>query len=201
VVFIGLVSLPPLPDSLLEVFQPTAHASTTFTVNSAGDGADSNAGDGVCNDGAGNCTLRAAIQEANATPGTDTIAFNIPGSGVRTIAPASALPTVTGAVVIDGYTQPGASANTLAEGDNAVLLVELSGAGATSSGGVGVGGLTITAGFSVVRGLVINRFRSGIGLTLTGAGHNSVEGNFIGTDAAEPGGGPAGACRRNAARD
>jgi hypothetical protein len=45
-------------------------------------------------------------------PGLDTINFNIPGSGVKTIAPASPLPTITDAVVIDGYSQPGASANT-----------------------------------------------------------------------------------------
>ena len=33
--------------------------------------------------------------------------FNITGSGVHTIAPADALPTITDAVTIDGYTQPG----------------------------------------------------------------------------------------------
>ena len=31
------------------------------------------------------CTLRAAIQEANATPGADLIRFFIPGTGVKTI--------------------------------------------------------------------------------------------------------------------
>ena len=162
----------------------TASAASTFTVNSTGDGADSNTADGVCNDGAGNCTLRAAIQQANATTGTDTIAFQITGAGVRTITPATALPTVTDPVIIDGYTQPGASANTLPDGDNAVLLVELSGAGIDTSHGVGASGLTISAGSSTVRGLVINRFSLGGGLSLTTAGNNVVEGNFLGTDAA-----------------
>ncbi|MBV9927279.1 MAG: CSLREA domain-containing protein [Acidobacteria bacterium] len=171
------------PDALFKRLQPTAHAAATFTVNSTGDGSDSNTSDGVCNDGAGNCTLRAAIQQANATPGTDTIAFNLPGTGVRTIAPATALPAVTDLTVIDGYTQPGASANTLAEGNDAVLLVELSGATAGSPGGVGVNGLTVSAGHCVVRGLVINRF-SGAGISLNGSGENSIEGNFIGTNAA-----------------
>jgi CSLREA domain-containing protein len=60
-------------------------AGITFTVNSTGDSGDNNTADGACNDGTGQCTLRAAIQQANATAGTDTIAFNIPGSGVRTI--------------------------------------------------------------------------------------------------------------------
>src|SRR2546423_9830355 len=78
--FIGLTSLLALPTGLLSLLQPTAHAATTFTVNSTGDGADSNVGDGLCNDGAGNCTLRAAIQQTNATPGTETITFYVPGT-------------------------------------------------------------------------------------------------------------------------
>jgi CSLREA domain-containing protein len=49
-----------------------AHAAT-FTVNSTADAVDTNPGDGVCADGSGNCTLRAAIMEANALPGADTI--------------------------------------------------------------------------------------------------------------------------------
>ena len=40
-------------------------------------------------------SLRQAILDANANPGADTIAFNIPGSGVHTIAPLSGLPPVT----------------------------------------------------------------------------------------------------------
>ena len=44
-----------------------------FTVNSTSDSAASNPGDGVCDDGAGNCTLRAAIMEANSLAGPDTI--------------------------------------------------------------------------------------------------------------------------------
>lgn len=55
-----------------------ASMMTTLTVDSPGDTADVAPGDGVCNDGSGNCTLRAAIQEANALAGTDTINFNIP---------------------------------------------------------------------------------------------------------------------------
>ena len=49
---------------------------------------------------------------------------------MHTIALASALPSVADVVTIDGYTQPGSSPNTLplAQGTNAVLNVELSGA-------------------------------------------------------------------------
>jgi hypothetical protein len=61
--------------------------------------------------------LRMTITDANgnAKIGTNTpeiIAFNIPSSGVHKIAPGSPLPTITEPVVIDGYTQTGASANT-----------------------------------------------------------------------------------------
>src|SRR5882762_7284479 len=53
----------------------TVSAATTFTVNSTGDGADSNLADGVCNDGTGACTLRAAIQQANADTGAEIVTF------------------------------------------------------------------------------------------------------------------------------
>lgn len=148
----------------------------TFVVDNTGDNPDSNPGDGFCDDGAGNCSLRAAIQEANASAGPDTIEFSIDVSGVATIAPSTPLPNITDPVTINGYSQLGATPNTLAAGDNAVLLIELS--------GVNVGlasGLTFTGGDSIVEGLIINRFASN-GIVLSGAGNNSVQGNFIGTD-------------------
>ena len=79
-------------------------------------------------------------------------------------------------MIIDGYSQPGASPNTLAVGDNALLLIELNGANA----GVGVTGLMITAGSSTVRGFVINRF-GGSGIQVDSS-QNLITGNFIGTD-------------------
>ena len=127
-------------------------------------------------------SLRQAILDANAATGTNLIAFNIPGAGVRTIAPATALPTITEPVTIDGYTQSGASPNTnstLTAGDNAVLLVELSGAEQTFDG------LTIAAGGTTIRGLEIDGFSSAAGaasVRLTGPGGNTISGNFIGTD-------------------
>ena len=44
--------------------------AATFVVGSAGDASDSQPGDGVCETPLG-CTLRAAIQEANALAGLD----------------------------------------------------------------------------------------------------------------------------------
>jgi gliding motility-associated-like protein/CSLREA domain-containing protein len=57
-----------------------------FVVNSTIDAPDANVGDGICADAGGNCTLRAAVMEANASPGDNSISlpigeyvFSIPG--------------------------------------------------------------------------------------------------------------------------
>jgi hypothetical protein len=91
------------------------------------------------------------------------------------------LPAIQRPVFIDGYTQPGAGWNTLANDDNAVLRVELNGRGPSPvNNGVG---LTINGGSSTVRGLVINGFPApSNGIILQGAGGDRVQGNFIGTD-------------------
>ena len=44
-----------------------------FTVNSTIDAVDAVPGDGLCDDGSGNCTLRAAIQESNSLGGAHII--------------------------------------------------------------------------------------------------------------------------------
>lgn len=129
------------------------------------------------NSGAG--SLRQAIIDANGHSGPDNIAFNIPGSGLRTITPATELPVITSPVVIDGYTQSGSSMNTLASGDNAVLLIEISGAVVGNNGNALVLGLTATG--STVRGLVINHGWSAAVLVQTA--NAVVEGCFLGTDA------------------
>ncbi len=72
-----LMSLPGRQNSFWNPLRPTVGAATFFIVNSTGDGQDSNLTDGVCNDGTGACTLRAAIQEANTIAGDDTITFDI----------------------------------------------------------------------------------------------------------------------------
>ena len=52
---------------------PIIAEAATFTVNSTIDEGDIVQGDGACAAPGNNCTLRAAIQEANALPGADTI--------------------------------------------------------------------------------------------------------------------------------
>src|SRR5918995_5038985 len=56
-------------------------------------------------------SLRQAILDANANPGSDVVNFNI-GSGLKTITPASGFP-ITDPVLIDGTTQPGFSGTPL----------------------------------------------------------------------------------------
>ena len=156
-----------------------------------------NIGNGICDDGSGNCTLRAAIQESNATAGTQTINFNISGPADFTnggqngysIKPSSALPLIISTVVINGYSQPGSQANTAVSPNpfDAVLLIEIDGVNAGGDftfGGSSVDGLKLLNGSSntEIRGLVINGF-SGSGIAMyPGADSVKVAGNYIGTN-------------------
>ncbi len=159
-----------------EVLEARLVLSQFFTVTNTSD-----------NTGAG--SLRWAIGQVNAdttdtAASPDQIQFNIPttdpgynGSlGVWTISPTSSLPAVSRPVVIDGYTQPGASPNTLSRGDNAVIAIRLDGTGAGNSSV----GLTIDGDDSAVRGLALTRFSEGI--ELDGSGRDVVAGDFIGID-------------------
>lgn len=147
--------------------------SPTYVVNSTAD-----PGDGICD--ATECTLREALLLSNETAPNDRIHFDIPGTGVRSIIPLTPLPVLTDTVFVDGYTQPGASPNTRAVGNDAVLLIELNGNGAA------FGAFTIASGGSTVRGVVINRFDGNgptNGFTLQTLGGNTIAGNWIGTSA------------------
>jgi hypothetical protein len=159
---------------------PPARAATTLEVNSTGDFHDTITADGFCGFG-GSCSLRAAIEEANSSPGADTINFAIPGTGVKTIVVNAtglgALPDIKEQVTINGYTQTGASPNTLAVGNDAALKIELDGTNVANSG------LEISGSSgSVIKGLIINRFgANGIQIFGDSLG-NRIEGDFIGTD-------------------
>ena len=142
--------------------------SQTFTVTNTNDN--------------GPNSLRQALLNANSHPNPagsiDQIVFNIPGSGVQTITRTTALPAISDAVVINGYTQPGASPNTnaLNAGINAVVLIELIGAS-----GDGVGGLRVNAAGTVIRGL--NSHGSGDEI-IVNASNVTIAGNFLGTNPA-----------------
>ncbi len=136
----------------------------------------------------GNANVNADVVGVGLYGSLDTIHFNIAGVGVRTIQPTSPLPNITEPLVIDGFSQPGSSANTLAVGNDSVHLIEIDGTNA----GLGTNALTITTagGGSTIRGLVINRFQQdgsgngGNGILLNVSSNNTIAGNFIGTNAA-----------------
>jgi hypothetical protein len=133
----------------------------------------------------GTGSLRWAINQANlaSSPAPDIIDFAIPNTdpgynastNAWTIQPASALPAIAHATLIDGYSQPGAAANTLAQGDNAHIAIDLNGASVSTADG-----LLITASNSTVQGLAINQFANGI--HLQGGSGETIAGNFVGTD-------------------
>lgn len=138
------------------------------------------------------CSLRGALSKANLTPASDDIHFNIPMSDPSYQAATaswrigvgnSALPLIEAPVNIDGYTQPGASANTQTTdqgGLNSVLKIEV-----RRLSGNNLNGLEISLNFyaqaaSSFRGLVINSFLNQI--VLSGSSAHRIEGCFLGTD-------------------
>jgi hypothetical protein len=167
-------------------------AAAVFVVNSIGQASDEDLGDNLCTTGflvAGGtqfeCTLRAAIQEANTNGILDEIRFAAPFGG--TVRPTTSLPEITAPVLIDGYTAPGFSLDPPARprvvlaGDDLV--------------GVSDDGLHLSAGAagSTIRGLTIQGFPEyGIELAL-GADNVTIQGCWIGLDAAGTAAEPNGA--------
>ncbi|HEY7309956.1 MAG TPA: SdrD B-like domain-containing protein [Gemmataceae bacterium] len=153
----------------------------------------------------GTGSLRDAITQINAdtshtlyaspsNPTVDEIDFNITAAsdaagggtgynsttGVAAIKPQFALPSITNAVIINGYSQSGASENTLSNGDNSVLKIVLDGSNVPGTDYIASAGLLINANNSTVEGLAINSF-GGSDIYATGNNDN-FQGNFIGTD-------------------
>jgi parallel beta-helix repeat protein len=106
-----------------------------------------------------------AILQANANPGADVIVFNIPGPGPYVI-DSLGLPLIVDPVTIDGTTQPGFAG---------IPIIKIHGQPFS-----GTQGMAISAGNSLVRGLVLQSFRNGVELQV--GGNNIIEGNFIGVD-------------------
>ena len=156
-------------------------------------------------------SLRAALYNASQATGASSIVFNIPtidpgynaATGTFLIQPLSeaapgafndfALNPNNATVIIDGYTQPGASPNTLANGDNAKILIQIDGGKATTPGGSGLTPFDDVG--SVYRGMVFTGWinpdisSGSSGETASGAEgieangvQDYIEGNFFGTD-------------------
>jgi hypothetical protein len=144
-------------------------------------------------------TLDAAIDLANTTAGADTIEFAIAGTGIKVLSvPATGLRPVTDTLVINGYTQTGASVNTTPTvGTNAILRIELN--AATTNNGANI--LRLAAP-TTVRGLAFNGIsgsRFAIRIDAAGAG-SSVRGCLIGVGAAGTGSTSGGVVSRPAAK-
>jgi CSLREA domain-containing protein len=111
-----------------------SRAAATFTVNSLADTPDAAPGNGICADAGGLCTLRAALQEANAFAGDDTINFSVTG----TINLTGALPTISSNINMNG---PGSASLTVRRdtgGDYRIFF--------TDNRTVSISGMTITNG-------------------------------------------------------
>jgi len=168
--------------------QPCLHAET-FTVDTSSDASLSTCDDALPAD----CSLRGAIGRANATPAADAVAFNLPitDSGYQAATEhwtigvgAVALPPIEAPLLIDGYTQPGAVANTNAPdagGLNGVLKIEIipATASAMQQSGIEISLNFFAQAASTIRGLVISRFA--IQIALSGDGAHRVEGCYLGT--------------------
>lgn len=160
-----------------------------FTVDTTSDAALT-----ACTAAPDDCSLRGAITAANSGSDFDTIAFDIPDTDAgfqpetghwRILVGATALPGFTNPMVIDGFTQPGASANTLSPdegGLDSAMKIEVQPAQIAGNQLVGfdVGLFNFSLPVSTLRGLVINGFRTAV--QLSGSNGHVIEGCYLGTD-------------------
>jgi probable HAF family extracellular repeat protein len=142
----------PLNSQLVEVISRVTNPLATFTVTTTAD--------------YGVGSFRDAITKANETNGLDIINFNIPGTGIQTLAPLTPLPDIIYPVIIDGTTQAGYSNKP---------LIEIDGIWASPGDGI-----VIRAAGCTVKGIAVNRF-NGRGVVLY-FGQNIIEGCFLGLD-------------------
>ncbi|MDX6385309.1 MAG: hypothetical protein QOK48_2882, partial [Blastocatellia bacterium] len=120
----------------------------SFTVNDNGDAADATPGDKICATGGAVCTLRAAIEEANALSSCGTIDINF--SGVTgSINLGTALPSINHNVNING---PGANVLTVQRSSASAFRVFTISAGRT----VSINDLTISNGSASIGGGIYN---------------------------------------------
>lgn len=149
----------------------TSVCADPIVVNEDGDLPDDDINDGVCdsdvNTVGSQCTLRAALEEAQHQPGPNAITFLIPGAGPFVIAPSSPYPELTQPVSIDATTQPGYAGSP---------LITVWGTYTTNSYG-----FKLSGGTSLIRGLAVVDFKEQIGITNSGGvGNNRITGNWIG---------------------
>jgi CSLREA domain-containing protein len=163
----------PIPEPMPKAYLPfVAKSRPTINVNSTADAVDANVGDGVCASASGECTLRAAIQEANAAQAGATIllaagSYQLTIEGRNEDASSTGDLDITGGVTIQGHGQETSiiDANQLDRvldvHDNAVLKVVdvaiINGYLANDKGNVYYGGGVRSSGdVSLVRSTISN---------------------------------------------
>jgi len=136
--------------------------ATLFTVDTTVDSVDVNAGDGLCADSGGLCSLRAAVMEANALPGVEEIRLAPGATYVLTIAGAGEdlaatgdLDITAGVVITGEATIDGNGLDRVIDTRHAGGLVELDGPDLTGGSAVDGAGLR-TATNGVVSVLASN---------------------------------------------
>ncbi len=154
---------------------PASAVPLSFDVQTTGNASDPLI-DGICDTSVAagqQCTLRGAIQEANANAGPDTITFSLL-TPFRVTLTGAGLPQITSPVTIDGTTLPGFSPS-----GGTIVRVD----GVTNTTGLAIGFDVQPGGAgSTIKGLEIERF-NGSGIRLASS-NNTVSGNYIGTTAA-----------------
>jgi CSLREA domain-containing protein len=157
---------------LLPVGLNAASAATTgvtFTVTSTTDAIDVNLGNGICATAAGACTLRAAIQQANAVAGADVV--QVPaGTYTLAIRPQNQNLAETGDLDVTGpLTIVGAGPqSTIVDGGAPVSSApEIRGLDRlfeihAGAGDVSIAGLTIREGYSAEQGGAIHNTTAGL---------------------------------------
>ncbi len=163
--------------ALVSFFAAQTAWAATFVVDTT------QAGDSVflraCTSAPGDCSFRGALLNANANVDLDTIAFNIPANEDAGCSSATGICTLpnpgsftspyqgdvvfgmTTAIVIDGYTQPGATPNTLSADGNGVntnLKIEVSNIGFSLGLGLLNGGTIKGIAFFGTNGLSISKY-------------------------------------------
>ena len=175
--------------------RPEQARAAGFVVNSDWDGAgagDADFSDDICSDSYGWCTLRAAIDQANARSGIDAIAFAVPMT-ITIDAGMGALPAITDQVTIDASGEaaagrPGVTIDGAGGNFNGLRVVadacEIYGLHITN---FGRDGFDIVSAFNKIgsanpnqRNVISNNGRAGISFYGSTAHHNAAQNNWIG---------------------
>lgn len=136
---------------------PTSTPDPNFVVNSSAPAEDANMGDGICADGSGNCSLLAAVQEANLDPRTNQIILPAGTYTAPTACPfGSFFLEISGELTITGAD----AATTIIDGGGTCAVVSV-----TSVDPVQVSNVTLQNGFRDA----VDESLLGVGLLVNGS--------------------------------